>query len=327
MASNSFTVSFLFQVDVGNVNASWTEGIVQTLKKVERPDGETHPYVSGQAIRHYIRSTMEDLLGGETSYGKFSPTRAGEKKGPVVTEGDPAKYIDDDIFGFMNATQKRTWKREAPLRVSPAYGLFPYHGDRDLGTRSSVEEKGSAEAGGSIFETEITNNVFRSTLLFELDRVGTWEKFESAEDKGGECLPDVRKERVKLLLSSLKYLWGGGRRTRLLVDLAPQFIVYTRMTKKVPIFLTALRVSYEHGKYKLDATAFREMISDYKLDIEKLIVGVRSGFIENTQDLTEVLGIKSGNILTVSQAVDSMIEDVNGCDFETRKRERTKGKD
>jgi CRISPR-associated protein Cst2 len=307
-------------VDVGNVNAGWTEGIVQALKKVERPDGETHPYISGQAMRHYIRSTMSELLDAESSgssYGKFSPISVGgDRKAPVVTEGKPRENIDDDMFGFMNASQKGTWKREAPLRVSPAYGIFPYHRDRDLGTRSAVEEKRSAEAGGSIFETEITNNVFRCTLLLELDRIGRWKSFESVDNKEGELSLDVRKKRMKLLLSSLKYLWGGGRRTRLLANLTPQFIVYARMTKKVPIFLTSLSVSYKQEQYALDTKAFREIISDYKNDTEKLIVGVRSGFLANEQSqLDSLADTEAAKTLTIVQAVDSMINDIDSSDF------------
>lgn len=318
MKSNSFTISYLFQLDVGNVNAGWTEGIVQTLKKVERPDGETNPYVSGQAMRHYIRSTMNELLGAspdESSFGEFSPMSLGsDPKAPVVTEGKPGKYIDDDIFGFMNASQKGTWKREAPLRVSPAYGIFPYHRDRDLGTRSSVEEKKSAKAGGSIFETEITNNVFRSTLLLELDRVGRWKGFESVDNKAGDLSLDIRKKRIKLLLSSFKYLWGGGRRTRLLANLTPQFIVYARMTKKVPIFLTSLSLSYKEGRYLLDLKAFKEILSDYKNDIEKLIVGTRTGFFANEQ-LDELNSIGTSKTLTITEAIDSMIDDIDACEF------------
>ena len=319
MKTPSLTISFLFQVDVGNVNASWNEGVVQVLKKVERPDGQTHPYVSGQAIRHYFRSTASDLLASEDAmtYGEFSTTRAGEdSKAPVMTEGKPRKFIDDDLFGFMNATTKGTWKREAPLRVSPAYGLFPYHRDRDLGTRSAVEEKKSAEAGGSIFETEITNNIFRSTLLLELDRVGKWKSFESVDEKEGELDPDKKKKRINLVLSSIKYLWGGGRRTRLLSDLSPQFLVYARMSKKVPIFLTSLRVNYDNGRYLIDTKALKETVTDYKQDIEKLIIGSKSGFNGGPeQELKDVASLKGAKISTIGEAVDLMIQDINDLDF------------
>jgi CRISPR-associated protein Cst2 len=323
MTSNSLTISFLFQIDVGNVNASWNEGVVQVLKKVERPGGETHPYISGQAIRHYLRSTMSELLNSygstiDPTVGKFSSTKPGtDPKAPVLTEGRPELYIDDDIFGFMNATNRGTWKREAPLRVSPAYGLFPYPGDRDLGTRSAVEERQSAEAGGSIFETEITSNIFRTTILLELDRIGKWKKFESVDNKDGVVPQDIRKQRIKLLLSSLKYLWGGARRTRMLVDLTPQLIVYARMTKKVPIFLDSLKVSYHDGRFVLDLNSFKETLSDYGADIEKMVLGVKSGFLKNSNDeLSEAAGPKGGQVRTVVQAIDQMIQDVDNYNLE-----------
>lgn len=321
MKYNSITLSFLSQIDLGNVNSGWNEGVVQVLKKVERPDGQTHPYISGQAIRHYLRSTMADLQRANTEFDKdflkFSPTKSNtDPKAPIITEGLPEKYIDDDIFGFMNATSKGTWRREAPLRVSSAYGMFPYRRDRDLGTRSAVEEKRSGQAGGSIYETEITNNIFRCTLLLELDRVGIWKAFESTDSKEGMTQATVKRERVKLLLLSMKYLWGGGRITRMLVDLAPHFIIYARMCHKVPIFLTRLRVSYQDGKYLLDSASLRETLADYREDIGKLIVGVRSGFLGNDDWISDIANFKGSRVFSISGAIDAMLEDMEQYGFE-----------
>lgn len=244
--SKAVVIGTLLSVDVGNPNAGWAEGIVTVLKKVERPNGETHPYISGQALRRYLRDTLRELLPESGVNEKMSPILTTEDpKAPIITEGNPREYIDDDLFGFMRAVKGGTKLRESPLRVFPAFGLFPYTGDRDLGTKSALEpisemikEERNLESlaellgvkignrdieevkkeilekahRGSMFETEITNNVFRTTLLLELDRVGKWESYEIVgEEKEGEIQLDNRRRRASLLLKAIKYLWGGGQ--------------------------------------------------------------------------------------------------------------------
>jgi len=313
--SKAAVLGALLKVDVGNPNAGWTEGIVTVIKKVERPDGKTHPYISGQALRRYLRDTLGELP--EVKKGEISPIKpTADPKAPIVTEGDPEKYIDDDIFGFMRAIKAGTKRRESPLRVSPAYGLFPYTGDRDLGTRSALEATG--ELRGSMFETEITNNIFRTILLLELDRIGKWKAYEVAaeEAKEGEVDDDERKRRASLLFKAVKYLWGGGRRSRLLVDLTPQFLIYARMKRKVPIFLNNLHAEFENGRYKLDVESLDEVIDDYKADIQRLIVGVRKDFITNLDQIQKIgAGTIPVKIYSVGEAIDEIQKDIESSSF------------
>lgn len=348
--SKAVAIGALLDIDVGNPNAGWAEGIVTVLKKVERPNGEAHPYISGQALRRYLRDTVQELLPELDGKEKMSPVlTTAEPKAPIVTEGNPREYIDDDLFGFMRAVKGETKLRESPLRVSPAFGLFPYAGDRDLGTKSALEsisemikDEGKLKSlakllrvkmenrdieevkkeildkahRGSMFETEITNNIFRTILLLELDRVGKWKSYEIVgEVKEGELQLDDRRRRASLLLKAVKYLWGGGRRTRLLIDMTPRFIIYARMTKKVPIFLNTLDIKFEDSQYKLDIDALDEVVGDYKPDIQKLIIGSRQNFPSNENEIKEWAKGIDAEITSVGKAVDKMQEDVKSADF------------
>jgi CRISPR-associated protein Cst2 len=272
----------------------------------------------------------------------LSPQEPGtEKKSPVSTAGDPKKYVDDDLFGFMRAiksdrgkknletelkeqpvetTEKKvklvgTRKRPSPLRVSPSFGMFKLNSDRDLGTRSAIEVTKSADAGGSIFETEITNNMFRSSLLLELDRVGKWKSYETTneEDKnGGELSEEARKSRIVILLKSLKYIWGGGRQSRFLVDLIPQFIIYARMKRKIPIFLNSLDVEYTTDGYRIKTDILKETIADYSKDIHSIIIGIRTGkFVNSKEEFASLY--TNVELMTVGDAIDSMIKDMETC--------------
>lgn len=91
-------------------------------------DGREYPYKSSQAIRRDIREQLA-VMGWELSEAAV----AKQAKGASSTMGEPEKYIDDDLFGFMIA-DKNTTKRTGPVRVSPLISLEPYRGDLDFAT-------------------------------------------------------------------------------------------------------------------------------------------------------------------------------------------------
>jgi len=332
--SKAIVLGMLFKVDVANPNAGWTEENVTPLKKIEAPDNQRYPYISGQALRRYLRDTLADIVEydekGNPHY-QFSPEEPGpDPKSPILTAGQPDLYIDDDLFGFMRAVEGRTRRRESPLRVSAAFGLFPYTGDRDLGTRSALRVTNNPEAGGAVFETEVTNNVFRTTWLLELDRVGFWRGYESADTdkadlaKTGTLKFDERRKRVKALLRAVKYLSGGARQARLLIELVPQFVIYVRLTKKLPLFLNILQVTASNDQYHLVEGPLTEVIRDYTADIQSLIIGLREGFVTTKRDglLEQIKGalgeraqVVNPRVVTIGEAVDAMVADIDSAQF------------
>jgi len=346
--SKAITLSMLIKADVANPNAGWGEGNITVMKKVSLNDGSRHPYISGQALRRYLRDT---LVGqGIVPNEKMSPQNPGaDPKAPILTDGKPTKYIDDDIFGFMGAVKEATRRRESPLRVSAAFGLFSYQGDRDLGTRSKLDVTKDPEEGGAMFETEITNNVFRTTWLVELDRIGCGWNYETTD-----TLDDLKKEKVQIsniekkkkkkgsanveydifffsiddqerkkrvvnVLEALKYYRGGARCGRLLLDLIPRFIVYFRLTKKLPLLLNDLEVVLENKEYKLKEESIKEIVNDYREDIQSCIVGYRKGFLPlDANSLKAIFEVKREDkgsyfpvtVCSVGEAIDMMISDI-----------------
>ena len=332
--SKSIVLGMLFKLDVANPNAGWTEDTITPLKKIEAPDNQRYPYISGQALRRYLRDTLTDIVesddAGNPLY-QFSPEEPGpDPKSPILTAGRPDLYIDDDLFGFMRAVRGGTRRRESPLRVSAAFGLFSYTGDRDLGTRSALGVTNDPEKGGAIFETEVTNNVFRSTWLLELDRVGFWHGYENTKTEKDNLAQtemlnsDERGKRVKNVLRAIKYLNGGARQARLLIELVPQFVIYARLTKKLPLFLNALQLKASEGQHYLAEEPIIEIISDYADDIQSLIVGSRHGFGNIRRDdllqqiknaLGDLENVVKPDVTTIGKAVDAMITDVDSAQF------------
>jgi CRISPR-associated protein Cst2 len=185
--SKAIVIGYLAKVSAANVNASHTEGNVVVTKKITLPDGSTIPYISGQAIRRMLRDRLEEL--GYPLSEPFAQVSGQEVTPPVR----PWEFIDEDLFGYLDPSGGR--RRTSPVRVSAAVGLFPFQGDRDLGTRSFERFGQAMAAGGNMFETEIYANLFKGTVLIELDRVSRWRsRYELIQPSSKEKESEREKE-------------------------------------------------------------------------------------------------------------------------------------
>src|SRR3954453_11737646 len=170
--AKSLTITFLTPVSLGSLNGSDKEADnVSNIKKLTR-GAKTFPYVSSQALRRAMRDQLA-VLNYELSEGVV----AKEKKGAAITKCLPKQFIDDDLFGFMDAAKGSTHKRASPVRVSPLLAIDPYEGDLDFGTNYMGVDSGGTP---NIFETEIHGGLYRGTILIELDAVGKSRAGEGA---------------------------------------------------------------------------------------------------------------------------------------------------
>lgn len=301
--SKAVVIGYLAKVSAANVNASHTEGNVVVAKKVTLPDGSMIPYISGQALRRMLRDRLEEL--GYPLSEPFTQVSGQEVTPPVR----PWEFADEDLFGYLDPSGGR--RRTSPVRVSAAVGLFPFQGDRDLGTRSFERFGQAMAAGGNMFETELYANLFKGTMLVELDRVGVFKPLEIGED-GERSLPhNERRRRLQTLFEALNLLWGGGRTARMLADLSPKFIAYARLRVKHPVFLEALSAHYEDSTYMLELGPIvnaLQKFSDYR---EQTLFGVEPGIFGNEEEIRATLR-SYGAVLTVHEALTQAKQDVGG---------------
>ncbi|MFN4033501.1 MAG: type I-B CRISPR-associated protein Cas7/Cst2/DevR [Fimbriimonadales bacterium] len=302
--SKAITMTYLVKVSAANVNASHTEGNVQTIKRVTLPDGSVLPYISGQAVRRMLRDRLADL--GWTLSEPFAKVSGQEVTPPV----EPDKYIDEDLFGYMDASGGK--RRTSPTRVSALVGLFPYGGDRDLGTRAFERfTDAPPQAGGNMFETELYHNLFRATMLVEMDRVGNISENELGKGKSPILLPvEQRRERLKALVQALSVLWGGGRTARMLTDLAPRFMVYARLTVKTPLFLEAVQAVYQQGSYYLRTEPILHAVQRVPNEWRKVVlVGYEPGFFANEAEFRDALS-RTSTVMPMAELTPAILKDI-----------------
>ncbi|MBU5312827.1 type I-B CRISPR-associated protein Cas7/Cst2/DevR [Tissierella carlieri] len=274
--AKSLTITYLTKATYASLNGSDKEvDNISSIKKIRKNDGKEYPYCSSQAVRRALKEQLA-VMEFELSEGV-----AGEKeKGAATTKCDPQKYIDDDLFGFMNASAN-TVKRTSPVRVSPLVAITPYLGELDFATNYM-----SVSSGGNpnIFETEIHSGYYCGTVLIELDRIGE----KSIGDKYELGLNNEEKaKRVLALIDAIQNLWTIGRQSRFLSDISPKLVCASLMTVKNPIFMESIRIDDEDN---INVDLINNTIEDFKKQIVDSCIGERKGFFSKNTNEFKALG-------------------------------------
>jgi len=253
----SLTITYLSKVSFASLNGSDSDADnINTIKKIILDNNEELPYVSSQAIRRALRDQLEnldwqlsDVIGDENS------------KHPPKTQCNPENFIDDDLFGFMDA-QKETNKRTSPIRVESLIALSKYKGDLDFGTNFMGMDK---SINPNIYETEIHSGIYRGTILIELDRIGKGQGFEK------ELSNEEKNKRVSAFINAFQNLWSSGRQTRFLSDISPKFFAAAIMYSKNPIFLEAVKYPVNISELEKVAYDYSDFVKDYCFAAQKTI--------------------------------------------------------
>ncbi|NPA06350.1 MAG: type I-B CRISPR-associated protein Cas7/Cst2/DevR [Chloroflexi bacterium] len=245
--------------NMGQVPGSFAENAV-AVKAVSTPEGR-YPYVSAQAFRYWLRSTLEKGPWG----WKAAPIYREQKI--AYTDANPIRWWDDDLFGYMRAPSKKaeavkareesglleeatptveTVTRASPFRVSTLISLGPVPIVRDFGTMSRHE-------GDPVpHEHEFYRAVLQGLFSLDLHMAGTFtyvnrtgflnldkHRVEEARAKGLEHLPEEkayrlplaeRLKRVRALLEGLAHLEGGAKLTLHYTDVSPD-VVFMAVTR------------------------------------------------------------------------------------------------
>jgi CRISPR-associated protein Cst2 len=274
--TNSITLTFLAKVSFASLNGADKDvDNINPIKKITRADGKQLPYMSSQALRRALRDRLKEM--GE----EVSKVEAGEKdKSPSVTQCDPAKFIDDDLFGYMDAKNRK--QRTSPVRVDALVALSPYQGDLDFGTNYQGKDEGREP---NIFESEIHSGMYRGSILIELDRVGKGlTNGSNVLDNNDYIGNDIKAARVKKLIDAIQTLWSSGRQSRFLADISPKFVAAAWMKAKNPVFLEAVDLNGTSVKLK----ELQSVVSDYGDFIEDHVFAAQAAVIPVEEGIVSI---------------------------------------
>lgn len=269
MTTNSITITYLSKVTFASLNGADKEvDNINPIKKITMANGMELPYVSSQAIRRALRDRL-----GEMGWILSPIQEASAKKGAPKTQIKPVDFIDDDLFGYMDAAPSKEEKgrgtstvRTSPIRVEALVAQTDYKGDLDYATNymgKGLKDNQGNDIQPNIFETEIHSGIYRGTIMIELDRIGSGQGFEN-----GELDKSEKSRRVLAFLDAFRNLWSSGRQTRFLADISPKFIAAACMCAKNPIFLEAVKVD-KAGV--INTSLLQSVVNDYDRFIDDYV--------------------------------------------------------
>ncbi|MGC8913535.1 MAG: type I-B CRISPR-associated protein Cas7/Cst2/DevR [Thermoplasmata archaeon] len=172
----------------GNVNADEVIGTRVTVKKMYSSGGEVLPFVSARAVKYSIRQALKDK-GFEIDPFVENP---GQEALRLADTGDPAKYIDNDLFGYMKTKGRGETadKRQAPVAFSYFKALRDTPVKAEFAARFPRASATPKEENPVPFEVEVAEFVGRLNCIM-YDYIG-----KNPENGKDIVEPDERKKRI-----------------------------------------------------------------------------------------------------------------------------------
>jgi CRISPR-associated protein Cst2 len=310
--------------NMGAAEGAKTDNAI-VVKKIKTPEGQ-HPYVSAQAFRYWMRTTLEIT---ESSKWKAAPVR---REGKIAyTDADPLQYWDDDLFGYMRAPSKksdaskdekasplekdREITRVSPFRVSTFVSISPTSPVTDFGTMTRQQGDPvpyehefyrahllgllslDLSAAGTFFDGERVGfknlDSFRRDAAIKADLAKVTVRKQTAYR-----LPmSERRERVRTLLASLAALDGGAKQAVHYTDLTPA-AVFLAVTKYGSNPFYRILSSSQRKTTQFNSVAFTELISTYKDDfLSDIYIGWARGFLDDERTKLEAAIEESGAVV------------------------------
>jgi len=298
-------IVWLSQTGLSNLNSGEGESNLVDIKKFKY-QGEEYPYISGQAMRNYLRQAIRmDLDDGESM---CIPSEKGEGC------GDIKRCLGCDLFGFMRTvTGMGAVTRLSPVKVSPAVGLLSFRDNSTLDflTRTKVWGGETGERRGDIVNVELGANIYRCGISIDVRRVGAEEIVDQA--KNTVTLKELvdeskRLERIVKLMKAIRFLTSYSKQARLLTDFTPDFIVI------------ALQSRYSHRLQKLiqlgegasvDTNRLAAVLDDMADYTLQLFAGMLPGTLANEEEVRKLLAERGIDVTTPKEAIEAAIQAIS----------------
>jgi len=314
----SVNLAWLSMTDLTNLNSGEGGSNYIDVKKFTS-NGQQYPYVSGQAMRAYIKECMRRSLS-QNEY-MCVPDSEGH------TCGDIEKCILCDMFGFMipkkkvkkgkgqgrGETEEETKggavTRISPVKVSPAIGVLPFlkQSTLDFLTVRKPQEREEERAGG-IVNVELGTNLYKCGLAVDLLRVGAREEidFKNRKIDIKEVVSEKEsKSRTRKVLASLKFLADYSKQARLMTDFTPDVIcvafqkVYSHRLQKL--------FDVAENNREVNINRLAEILADLKKYSDHIYFGLISNVVGNEREITSTLEKLDVKVQRPDEVFDSIL--------------------
>lgn len=317
---------WLSRTGLTNLNSGEGGSNLVDIKKF-RYGGQEFPYVSGQAMRFYLKEAIRRHLKPEEA---CVPDEQGETCGRI------AECVLCDLFGFMwteraeRRGEGRSHVRTSPVKVSPAIGLQPLDATMTMDfltrrPRGTIIEAGQEEEARSIVNVELAVNIYKVGICVDVMRVGREEELIDlvGAEKARRRFPirsvqlrdyvdeSERVRRIALLLDAIKDFSDYSKQARLLTDFTPDLLLIALQNNYSHRLQKAIELQGD-GTARVNVERLRQIIAEAKEDMlivdnkPALWAGIIDGIVENAEEVRQALEKAGVPILTPREAINAV---------------------
>jgi CRISPR-associated regulatory protein, DevR family len=317
---------WLSRTGLTNLNSGEGGSNLVDIKKF-RYGGQEFPYVSGQAMRFYLKEAIRRHLKPEEA---CVPDEQGETCGRI------AECVLCDLFGFMwteraeRRGEGRSHVRTSPVKVSPAIGLQPLDATMTMDfltrrPRGTIIEAGQEEEARSIVNVELAVNIYKAGICVDVMRVGREEELIDlvGAEKARRRFPirsvqlrdyvdeSERVRRIALLLDAIKDFSDYSKQARLLTDFTPDLLLIALQNNYSHRLQKAIELQGD-GTARVNVERLRQIIAEAKEDLlivdnkPALWAGIIDGIVENAEEVRQALEEAGVPILTPREAINAV---------------------
>lgn len=294
---------WLSQTDLTNLNSGEGGTNLVDVKKYLK-NGVEYPYVSGQAMRFYLREAIRRNLSKDEFM--CTPNDKGENC------GDEKKCINCDLFGYMLPKKgEGAGVRVSPVKMSPAMGLLPLEENSTIDFLTRKKHKAVGEkAEGDIVNVELGVNIYKCGISVDIRRVGTNEELNE-ETKVLSLKPfiedDEKEKRIIKVLNAIQFISDYSKQSRLLTDFTPDFILGATQTRYSHRLQKAIELDEEKN---LNLDRFSVIVSEMK-DYCNIYFGLIPGIIANENEVKSKAEELKIEILTPNEVINKLVDDIS----------------
>ncbi|MCK5177806.1 MAG: type I-B CRISPR-associated protein Cas7/Cst2/DevR [Candidatus Aenigmarchaeota archaeon] len=301
MEKKAISAVWLSETDLTNLNSGIGGSNLVDIKRYKK-NGVDYPYVSGQAMRHYLKESIMRITDKKTY---CIPKDNGE------TCGNIKDCILCDLFGFMITIKgKGSVTRVSPVKMSPAMGLLSFKDNSTLDFLVRYKTDKSGKQSPDPVNIELGVNIYKAGLSIDLQRVADEEEscVKNQKTNGNKDGTDIKVngiERVKTVLEAFKNLSDYSKQARLLTDFTPNFLLIGLQDKYNHLLQKALILRKNKN---IDTDRLNEVLT--MLKGETIYAGILSGTIDNEKEVKEILKNNKIETKTPTEAIDKIISEL-----------------
>jgi len=296
------SLTWLSRTSLTNLNSGEGGSNFVDIKKYDY-QGKSYPYVSGQAMRFYIKEAIRRVINPEEA---CIPDNKGETCGQIES------CILCDLFGFMTTLPDiGAITRVSPTKVAPAMGLLPFDDNSVVDFLTRRHRMQTAELKGDIVNVELGINIYRSGICIDAAKVGAEEEIFALREVGGKkkevkavsglrlkekVNPNEKTRRIRLVLDAVRRIADYSKQARLLTDFTPDIL----LVSVSPVYSHRLQKAFEltNGNV-LNIERLENVLNEVTRKGEKVWAGIMGGILDKDNE-SEVRGVMAKRKIDVT---------------------------